>query len=152
MPTQKQLMELAAQHGTPLFVVDHQVIRRNLAEFKRWMPRVQPYYAVKANPDPAIVTTLYEAGASFDVASMPEFRIVNQNIKRLSAKARQDFIWDKVIYANPIKAIEALEELDPYRPLVTYDNEAEIGKIARHAPHAGVALRIKVPNTGAMVE
>ena len=152
MPTQKQLMDLAAQHGTPLFVVDHQVIRRNLAEFKRWMPRVQPYYAVKANPDPAIVTTLYEAGASFDVASMPEFRIVNQNIKRLSAKARQDFIWDKVIYANPIKAIEALEELDPYRPLVTYDNEAEIGKIARHAPHAGVALRIKVPNTGAMVE
>ena len=152
MPTQKQLMELAAQHGTPLFVVDHQVIRRNLAEFKRWMPRVQPYYAVKANPDPAIVTTLYEAGASFDVASMPEFRIVNQNIKKLSAKARQDFIWDKVIYANPIKAIEALEELDQYRPLVTYDNEAEVGKIARHAPHAGVALRIKVPNTGAMVE
>lgn len=152
MSTLKTLRQLAKQHGTPLFVVDHDILRRNYAAFKKYLPRIQAYYAVKANPDPAIVTTLYEAGASFDVASMPEFRIVNQNIKKLSAKARQDFIWDKVIYANPIKAIEALEELDQYRPLVTYDNEAEVGKIARHAPHAGVALRIKVPNTGAMVE
>jgi ornithine decarboxylase len=152
MPSQHTLKKLAREHGTPLFVVDHNVLRRNLAEFKRWMPRVQPYYAVKANPDPAIVKTLYAAGASFDVASMPEFRIVYENIQGLPAKERQNFIWDKVIYANPIKANETLKELDPYRPLVTYDNAEEIGKIARHAPHAGLALRIKVPNTGAMVE
>ena len=152
MPTQMTLKRLARQHGTPLFIVDHDVLRRNLAEFKRWMPRVQPYYAVKANPDPAIVSTLYKAGASFDVASMPEFLIVHENIKKLSPKDRQDFIWDKIIYANPIKAVEALEQLNQYRPLVTYDNMEEIGKIARHAPQAGLALRIKVPNTGAMVE
>jgi len=152
MPTQNMLKSLARQHGTPLFVVDHAVLRHNLAEFKRWMPRVQPYYAVKANPDPAIVTTLYKAGASFDVASMPEFLIVHENIKKLSAKKRQDFIWDKIIYANPIKAVETLEQLNQYRPLVTYDNMEEVRKIARHAPNAGLALRIKVPNTGAMVE
>lgn len=152
MPSKKELMALAKTHGTPLFIVDHAVLRRNLAEFKRWMPRVQPYYAVKANPDPLIVKTLYEAGASFDVASMPEFLIVHENIRKLSAKARQDFIWDKIIYANPIKANRTLEELDQYRPLVTYDNLAEVDKIARYAPHAGLALRIRVPNTGAMVE
>ena len=92
---------------------------------------MQAYYAVKANPDPAIVKTLYEAGASFDVASMPEFLIVYENIKALPAKERQDFIWDKIIYANPIKANETLEELDPYKPLVTYDNVAEVAKIRR---------------------
>ena len=42
--------------------------------------------------------------------------------------------------------------MDPYKPLVTYDNLAEIGKIRKYAPHAGLALRISVPNTGAMVE
>ena len=35
---------------------------------------------------------------------------------------------------------------------MTYDNFEEIGKIRKHAPHAGLALRLKVPNTGAMVE
>ena len=98
---------------------------------------MQVYYAVKANPDPAIVQTLYHAGASFDVACMAEFLIVHENIKHLPAKERQDFIWDRIIYANPIKAIETLERLDPYKPLVTYDNYEEVIKIARHAPHSG---------------
>ena len=152
MTSPTNLRRLAGEHGTPLFVVDHAVLRKNYARFKRLLPRVQAYYAVKANPDPMIVKTLYEAGASFDVASMPEFLIVYENIKSMPAKARQDLIWDKIIYANPIKANETLEQLDAYKPLVTYDNEMEIGKIRKYAPHAGLALRLRVPNTGAMVE
>ncbi|MDI6774874.1 MAG: type III PLP-dependent enzyme [Verrucomicrobiota bacterium] len=147
-----KLKKLAKEHGTPLFVVDHKELRRNLAEFKRYLPRVQPYYAVKANPDPAIVRTLYKAGASFDVASWPEFEIVRRHIEDLPEKQRQDFIWDKIIYANPIKANDTLMKLDPYKPLVTYDNYEEVKKIRRYAPRAGLCLRIKVPNTGAMVE
>jgi ornithine decarboxylase len=108
MISQGHIKKLVKQHGTPLFIVDHRALRRNLAEFKKYLPRVQPYYAVKANPDPAIVRTLYEAGASFDVASWPEFAIVHENVKTLPAKERQDWIWDKIIYANPIKANETL--------------------------------------------
>ncbi|MGD1018420.1 MAG: type III PLP-dependent enzyme [Verrucomicrobiia bacterium] len=152
MVSRSTLKELAAKHGTPLFVVDHDALRRNYATFKKYLPRVQAYYAVKANPDPAIVKTLYKAGASFDVASMPEFMIVYEYIKDLPARQRQDWIWDKIIYANPIKANETLQELDQYRPLVTYDNYEEIKKIKKYAPRAGLALRLKVPNTGAMVE
>jgi len=107
---------------------------------------------VKANPDPMIVRTLFEEGASFDVASMPEFKIVHENIKHLPAKQRQDWIWDKIIYANPTKPTDTLEELNQYKPLVTFDNREEIYKIKKHAPNAGLALRLKVPNTGAMVE
>jgi ornithine decarboxylase len=152
MGTLRTLRQLAKEHGTPLVVVDHEVLRRNYATFKRYLPRVQAYYAVKANPDPAIVKTLFEAGGSFDVASMPEFMIVYEFIKDMPAKQRQDWIWDKIIYANPIKANDTLRELDQYRALVTYDNEEEIKKIKKHAPHTGLALRLKVPNTGAMVE
>ena len=126
--------------------------RRNYAQFKQGLPRVQVYYAVKANPDPAIVKTFYEAGAGFDVASMPEFRIVHQYIEHLPEPERQAWIWDKIIYANPIKANETLRELDPYKPLVTCDNAEEIGKIRNYAPHAGLVLRLWVPNTGSVVE
>ena len=152
MPTLKALQQLAKKHGTPLFVLDHDELRRNYATFRKYLPRVQAYFAVKANPDPAIVKTLYEAGASFDVASMPEFMIVHEYIKDLPAKQRQDWIWDKIIYANPIKANETLQALDQYKALVTYDNSEEIRKIQQYAPHSGLCLRLKVANTGAMVE
>jgi ornithine decarboxylase len=152
MDTVKTLRKLAEKHGTPLFVVDHAVLRRNYAVFRKYLPRVQAYYAVKANPDPAIVKTLFEAGSSFDVASMPEFNIVHEMIKHLPARQRQDWIWDKIIYANPIKVNDALRELDQYKALVTYDNHEEIRKIRKYAPNSGLALRLSVPNTGAMCE
>ena len=148
----KTLLQLAEQHGTPLVVVDHKVLRENYHQFRTLLPRVQAYYAVKANSDPAIVQTFYDAGGSFDVASMAEFLIVHEKIEHLPPEQRQAFIWDRIIYANPIKAIETLQRLDPYKPLVTYDNYEEVIKIARHAPHAGLALRLHVPNTGSMVE
>jgi ornithine decarboxylase len=152
MITRTALRKLAEQHGTPLFVIDHEELRRNYRQFRRHLPRVQVYYAVKANPDPAIVRTLFAEGASFDVASMPEFMIVHENIRDRPPRERQNWIWDKIIYANPTKPQGTLEELNQYKPLVTFDNLEEIRKIRRHAPDAGLALRLKVPNTGAMVE
>ncbi|MGA3023509.1 MAG: type III PLP-dependent enzyme [Bryobacteraceae bacterium] len=150
--TKKELQTLARRHGTPIVVIDHDVLRKNYASFRRRLPKVQAYYAVKANPAPEIVRTLYKLGASFDVASLPEFLLVYENIKHLPAKERQDFIWDKIIYANPIKPRETLLELDQYKPLLTYDNLDELRKIKRYAPHAGLVLRLRVPNTGSMVE
>ncbi len=152
MITLKTLEQLAKKHGTPIFVVDHEELRKNYATFKKHLPKVQAYYAVKANPDPKIVETLFKAGASFDVASMPEFRIVYRYIKNMPKKDRQDWIWDKIIYANPVKDEQTLKQLDKYKVLVTYDNYEEIKKIKKYAPHAGLCLRLKVPNTGAMVE
>jgi ornithine decarboxylase len=152
MIKQTLLKDLARKHGTPLFIVDHDAVRSNYAAFKRHLPRVQAYYAVKANSDPEILRTLYAIGASFDVASIAEFNLVHENIQNLSAQVRQDFIWDKIIYSNPIKDRATLEELDCYKPLVAFDNAEEIQKVRKHAPHAGLALRIRVPNTGSMVE
>ncbi len=146
------LQNLAREQGTPIFVIDHEKIRENYREFKEHLPHVQAYYAVKANSNPEIVRTLYKMGCSFDVASMPEFMIVYENIRDMPEKERQDWIWDKIIYANTIKPIETLVALDPYKPLVTFDNLEELRKIRQHAPHAGLVLRIRVPNTGSMVE
>ena len=148
----KSILNIAKSKGTPVFILDHKKIRENYREFKEALPRVQAYYAVKANSNPEIVKTLYSMGASFDVASFPEFMIAYKNIKNLPEKKRQDFIWDKIIYANTIKQEETLRKLDKYKPLVTYDNIYELRKIKKHCPHAGLVLRIRVPNTGSMVE
>src|SRR6266850_2044232 len=104
--TNKQLQSLAREHGTPLVVIDHDLIRENYAAFKKHLP----------------------------------------------TKQQQDFIWDKIIYANPTKPKETLQALDQYKPLVTYDNLTELKKIKEFAPHAGVVLRLRVPNKGSMVE
>ncbi len=152
MARRQLLQKLAKEEGTPIFVIDHEKIRKNYREFKAHLPFVQVYYAVKANSNPEIVKTLFEMGCSFDVASMPEFMIVYENIKNMPKKQRQDWIWDNIIYANTIKPIETLEALDRYKPLVTFDNSEELKKIKQHAPHAGLVLRLRVPNTGSMVE
>jgi ornithine decarboxylase len=150
--TTKQIQALAREHGTPLVIIDHDILRANYASFRKHLPKVQAYFAVKANAEPAIVRTFYGEGASFDVASLPEFMLVYENIKHLPPKEQQDFIWDKIIYANPTKPKETLQVLDKYKPLVTYDNLGELKKIRQYAPHAGVVLRLRVPNTGSMVE
>ncbi len=150
--TARELQAIARKHGTPVVVIDHDVLRKNHATFRKYLPKVQAYYAVKANPAPEIVRTFYRAGASFDAASLPEFLLVYENIKDLPAKEQQDFIWDRIIFANTTKTKETLQALDRYKPLVTYDNRDELHKIRQHAPHAGVVLRLRVPNTGSMVE
>jgi ornithine decarboxylase len=144
--------KLAKENGTPILVMDHNLIKKNYQEFRERLPRVQAYYAVKANSEPAIVKTLYDEGCSFDVASMGEFELVLEVVKHLVPKDLQSFIWNKVIYANPAKKPDSLHFLDPYKPLLTYDCIEEMKKIKEHCPDAGVLLRIKVPNEGSVVQ
>ncbi len=150
---QKEMLEkIAREHGTPVFIIDHEKIRENYREFREKLPDVQAYFAVKANSNPEIVKTMYDMGASFDVASFPEFMLVHDNIKHMPDKERQDFIWNKIIYANTIKPADVLAKLNAYKILVTFDNIEELRKIKKHAPDVGLVLRIRVPNTGSMVE
>src|SRR3989344_1077932 len=144
------LQQLAAKNGTPLFVVDHEIIRQNYREFTEKLPDVQLYFAIKSNSNPEILKTLFDLGSGFDVASIQEFRMVYKNVKHLSEKKRHEFIWDKIIYANTIKPSLDLAKLK--RIMVTFDNIEELKKIQKYSPQVGLILRLRVPNTGSMVE
>ncbi len=146
------LLKLAAQHGTPLFIVDHDILRENYRTFKKHLPRVQCYYAVKANSQQQIIETLFEEGSSFDVASYNEFMQVYQYIKHFDRKEKKHFIWDKIIFSNTIKDRQTLAKIKQYKPLVTYDNTAELIKLKHNCDTAGLVLRLKVPDTGSQVE
>lgn len=143
---------LIKQHGTPLFILDHNKLRRNYRTFRKNLPRVQCYYAVKANTHPEIIKTLFLEGSSFDVASYNEFMQVHEFIEHYEEKDKHFFIWDKIIFSNTIKDRHTLAKIKKYRPLVTYDNYDELKKIKAHCDTAGLILRLKVPDTGSQVE
>ena len=84
----KEILKLIERHGTPLFILDHQKLRDNYRTFKKNLPRVQCYYAVKANPHPEIIRTLFLEGSSFDVASYNEFMQIYEYISILKKKIR----------------------------------------------------------------
>ncbi len=148
----EKLLPLARKHGTPLFILNHQKIRGNYRIFKKLLPRVQCYYAVKANSHPEIIKTLFKEGSSFDVASYNEFMQIYRYIKHFEEKDQEFFIWDKIIFSNTIKDRETLRKIRRYKPLVTYDNRDELKKIREHCDTAGLVLRLKVPDTGSQVE
>jgi ornithine decarboxylase len=152
MPANKKLLQLAQEHGTPLLLVDHDSVRKNYHTFKRNLPQVQIYYAIKANSNQEIIKTLFNEGSSFDVASYNEFMQIYKYIWHFEEKEKDFYIWDKIIFSNTIKDRQTLKKIRQYKPLVTYDNKDELKKIRENCDTAGLVLRLKVPDTGSQVE
>ncbi len=67
-----RLERLADEHGTPLYVTDHQRIRDNFERFESAFEFAHVMYAVKANTGREVVRTLYEAGADIECAAAGE--------------------------------------------------------------------------------
>ena len=68
---------LHRQHGLedPVCVVDLGAVARLFRDWMAAMPRVVPFYAVKANNDEGILAMLAALGAGFDCASDAEVRV-----------------------------------------------------------------------------
>jgi ornithine decarboxylase len=140
---QRRVRQIVRAHGSPVLAVSRAALKAQLARFRRHLPRVQPYYAVKANPHGDIIKLLAAWGAGFDVASAAEMQWV------LDAGAPVE----RLIFANTIKPASAIAAAAAKGlTLMTFDSEYELDKIAEHCPQARVVVRIKVPNVGSMVE
>jgi len=107
-----------------------------VAKFVKWkqnLPRVEPFYAVKCNPEDQIVRLLADLGIGFDCASKAE---ISQILKLGVAPSR-------IIYANPCKQKSFLKYAEKNNvDLMTFDNEAELIKIKALYPNARVVLRL----------
>lgn len=126
--------------ATPYLVVDVDVVEANYKALAAALDGVRVFYAVKANPAPAILERLVGLGSAFDVASPAEIGQV------LAAGASPE----RISYGNTIK-----KEADIARAhalgvrLFALDSEAELLKIARAAPGARVFCRILTSGEGA---
>ncbi|MDR1956753.1 MAG: diaminopimelate decarboxylase [Treponema sp.] len=73
-----QLEALVGQYPTPFYLYDEAGIRHNARAISRAFsifPSFQEHYAVKALPNPAILTILAEEGFGADCSSLPELRL-----------------------------------------------------------------------------
>ena len=136
------IREMLKKHRTPFMILRKSQLIRQYRRFRRALPQVTPFYAIKANPHPKIIKTFVRLGTGFDVASAEEMRLV----LRLGAKP------EKIIFANTIKSVEDIIAARRCRVrMMTYDNESELYKISEHYPGAHVLLRIKVDNRQSVV-
>ena len=137
-----RIEDLVARHGTPLYIVSRRQLVENYRRLDGALPAVNLFYAVKANPQPEILETLAGIGAGFDVASRGEI---------MAAVAAGANPRDDLIFADTVKDPKHIAHahgvgIDDF----TYDNASELTQIARHAPGAGVLLRIAVSNEGSV--
>lgn len=95
---------------------DLTTVRQKLQAFERMFPNVMPYYAIKCNPDPMVVSQL----PAFDCASLAELQLAKRHSQ-------------KIVYANPQRAEHdldmALEMFADSCPPLTFDGEEEVRKI-----------------------
>ena len=62
------------KHKTPFMLIRKSVLEKQFARFKKALPEVTPYYAIKANPHPKIVKTFAELGANFEKSNRARHR------------------------------------------------------------------------------
>jgi ornithine decarboxylase len=112
-----------------------------IKSFSRWinlLPNVKPYYAVKCNPNIAILDALSTLGANFDCASQAEIKTIIELTNDPS----------RIIFANPCKMSSQIRyaranDVD----LMTFDCEEELYKIKLYHPYAKLILRIAVDDS-----
>lgn len=127
----------------PVFCLHPAELRRTAKRFLSFPGRA--LYAVKCNPHPLVLTTLFEAGITdFDVASLDEIRLIDG----LFGKAAGQF------FNNPAKARPAIRTASQTFGIrfYTIDCAAEVDKVLDEAAVNDdliIAVRLATPPRGA---
>jgi len=115
------------------YLIDLGIVVKKYHEWVHHLPRVKPYYAIKCNPNTAIIKTLASLGVNFDCASKAEI----QQILGCGVSA------SRIIYANPTKMKSHISYARSSGvDMMTFDNADELRKIAQFYPDARLLMRI----------
>ena len=129
----------------PFYIVDLGIVSTQLARWHAALPRVIPYYAVKCNPDPAIVRTLMCLGCNFDCASRGEIELVQRIMRTLPNEMPRP----EIVYANPTKARgHVIDAVCRGVRMMTFDNVAEVRKCASVSKKIQLIMRIITDDSG----
>lgn len=124
----------------PTLVLSREAVRYQYRALSSGLGRAHIHYAVKANPQREVLETLVSEGSRFDAASRGEIELC------LSLGAKPEHIS----FGNTIKrATDIAFAHSVGIQLFAVDAEAELEKIAAHAPQARVYIRLLVGATGA---
>ena len=121
-----RLEEIIAQYPTPFHIYDEQAIRANarrlLAAFS-WAPQFKEYFAVKATPNPAILTMLREEGIGADCSSLPELLLSDMaGIK-----------GENIIFSSNDTPAEEFQKARELGAIINLDDISHIAFLEKHA-------------------
>ena len=113
------LREAADRWGTPLYVTDLDVAVANAAAWRDALPGALVAYAVKANPDPAVLSRLAGEGFGFEVvgpvelalagrAGAPPDRIVVNGVGQTDADLAAAAVSGALVNAESLGALDAI--------------------------------------------
>jgi diaminopimelate decarboxylase len=91
--------ELADNFGTPLYVYDGEVVRRQYNLLKKHLPQFEIFYSLKANGSMALARILAQMGSGAEIASRGELVLAQA----------AGFPSNKIIFAGPGKDLDELE-------------------------------------------
>ncbi|CAH2092229.1 unnamed protein product [Euphydryas editha] len=119
----------------PFYLFSLDETYRRIQHFKKMMPRVQIFYAMKANDNEKMLKLAATAGLGFDCASPGEIsKILKLNVSPLS-----------IIFAIPTKTPEWMNfARESGVKHTTFDTSYELKKIKQYWPDASLLIRIKV--------
>ncbi|KAH6572252.1 hypothetical protein BASA50_006235 [Batrachochytrium salamandrivorans] len=125
--------ETSPETEDPFFVADLGDIERQHAQWKKLLPRVEPFYAIKCNPNERVLQTLAALNTGFDCASKGEIDMV----------LKQGVDASRIIYANPCKQASHIRHAGERGvKTMTFDNADELYKVKQVMPDAKMVLRI----------
>ena len=105
-----------------------------ISQFRNWkreLPMVEPYYAVKCNPDPPILRLLSSLGCKFDCATMGEMELVINGLGDEVSLSKKGNVSEHIVYANPAKMENMLRYAVAHGVRMTvFDGEDELIKLA----------------------
>ncbi|MGW6922397.1 type III PLP-dependent enzyme [Streptomyces sp. NPDC054950] len=115
---------------TPAYVYDLAVVRSAYARLRSWLPEPSElYYSLKANPHPAVVSTLHELGCRAEVSSPGE----------LDAALQAGVPAHDILYTGPGKRDEDLDRaLEAGVRGFAVDSVHGVGQLDRAAARHGV--------------
>jgi len=126
--------------STPCLVIDLDVVAERYRRLRDSLPGVVISYAVKANPARPILEILNANGSHFDAASIYEI----EDCLVLGVPA------ERIVFGNTIKKeADIAAAFARGVRLFAFDSAAEVEKLARSAPGAGVYCRIITTCEGA---
>jgi diaminopimelate decarboxylase len=132
--------DLASRYGTPLYVYDASVIRRQVENVKRAFGRLpfRPFYAMKANSSLALLGLIGGYGFGCDAVSPGEIFLARQ------AGFGPDAIW----FTCSNVSDDDLRQIPDPRIVINVNSMSEIDRVLRLDLANPIALRVN-PDVGA---
>lgn len=134
---------LVKTHGSPLLVLDCNILRQQYQQLAAALPGLRLYFALKSLPDHRVITTLKQEGSDFDLATQGEIDLLEQC----------SIPPQRTIHTHPIKRdIDIRASLRYGCTTFVVDNLCELTKFVPYRERVGLLLRLAFANRHTVVD